>query len=571
MNFRRLPAFLLLGTMACGSYSNTESVQPASNMAARTTGPLTEEDLRTRMYDFADDSMMGRLLGTWGNYKATAYLAAELEKMGVEPAGTDGYFQNIPIFTRSIAEGSSLSLGDRKFGLGDDWVPLPPLAQLGGLPIGESGNLDGVPVIYGGEMGDPSTMISAEQAAGKLVIVAPQRDPNGNPVFGITPDPFTSWPNAVGIALANKDAMPGGFINFFLQPSSFIADERPAPAEGFLTMFVGLEMAEAILGGSFEDLEIGTAGSPLTGTFGFEVGEPEAPVRNVVGIIRGSDPVLRDEYVAIGAHSDHIGFNSNPADHDSLRARLAVMRPLGADSPDTEPDAEQSETIAAVIDSLRAQRPQMRPDSISNGADDDGSGSVTLLEIAEALATAPSPPKRSVLVVFHNGEEAGLYGSQYFTDNPTVERSSIVTALNMDMIGRGESYDLPDAGQGYVQLIGSRRLSTELGDLVEEVNAVGNWGFEFDYQYDADGHPSNFYCRSDHANYARFGIPIVFFSTGSHRDYHQVTDEAQYIEYDKMARLGRFIMDVLVEVADLDHRVLVDGNVPSDPNAPCQQ
>ena len=121
-----------------------------------------------------------------------------------------------------------------------------------------------------------------------------------------------------------------------------------------------------------------------------------------------------------------------------------------------------------------------------------------------------------------------------------------------------------------MQLIGSRRLSTELGDLVETVNKTQPQPFTIDYQYDANGHPENYYCRSDHYEYARYGIPIVFFSTGGHQDYHQITDEPQYIDYDHMARMGRWVSDVAVAVGNLDHRVVVDKPKP-DPNAPCRQ
>jgi hypothetical protein len=102
------------------------------------------------------------------------------------------------------------------------------------------------------------------------------------------------------------------------------------------------------------------------------------------------------------------------------------------------------------------------------------------------------------------------------------------------------------------------------------MNTEGKYGFDFDYQYDADGHPSNYYCRSDHYMYARFGIPIAFFTTGSHLDYHQLTDEPQYIDYDKMARVTRLIADVAVAVADLDHRIVVDKPKP-DPEVGCKQ
>ena len=134
-------------------------------------------------------------------------------------------------------------------------------------------------------------------------------------------------------------------------------------------------------------------------------------------------------------------------------------------------------------------------------------GSVALLEIAESVAKAGPKPRRSLLFIWHTGEEEGLFGSRYFTDNPTVPRDSIVAEINVDMIGRGDSGDIEGGGPGYIQVIGSRRLSTELGDLVEKVNTDSGFGLKFDYQFDAPGHPQQYYCRSDHYMYARFGIP----------------------------------------------------------------
>lgn len=205
-----------------------------------------------------------------------------------------------------------------------------------------------------------------------------------------------------------------------------------------------------------------------------------------------------------------------------------------------------------------------------NGADDDGSGSMGLLEIAESVARGASRPRRSLLFVWHSGEESGLQGSRWFTDHPTVPRDSIVAQVNIDMIARGGPADVPNGGPGYLEVLGSRRLSTELGDLVERVNTDGRYGFKFNYAYDANGHPDQYYCRSDHAMYARYGIPIVFFSTGSHRDYHQVSDEPQFLDYDKFARVVTYVAALAGRVADLDHRVVVDKPRP-DPKAPCQQ
>jgi Zn-dependent M28 family amino/carboxypeptidase len=178
------------------------------------------------------------------------------------------------------------------------------------------------------------------------------------------------------------------------------------------------------------------------------------------------------------------------------------------------------------------------------------------------------------------GEEEGMLGSRYFTDHPTVPRDSIVAQLNVDMIGRGASSDITGSGkdgsllhgrdEGYLQLIGSRRLSTELGDLVEDVNTKTKAGFQFDYGLDSDGHPQNIYCRSDHYMYARYGIPIVFFTTGGHRDYHQVTDEPEYLQFDQYRRATQLIHDVAARVADLDHRPVVDKPKP-DPKGACVQ
>lgn len=194
---------------------------------------------------------------------------------------------------------------------------------------------------------------------------------------------------------------------------------------------------------------------------------------------------------------------------------------------------------------------------------------MALLEIAERLVAGPQP-KRSVVFVWHTGEESGLQGSRWFTDHPTVPRDSIVSQINMDMIARGGPADEPKGGPGYLQVIGSRRLSTELGDLIEAVNREGKHRLDFDYTYDTDGHPDNFYCRGDHYNYARYGIPIAFFSTGGHRDYHQVTDEPEYLDYPKFTGVTSFVADVTERVANLDHRLKVDKPKP-DPQAPCKQ
>jgi hypothetical protein len=428
--------------------------------------------------------------------------------------------------------------------------------------------VDGAPVVYGGVWGDEANpMISREAAAGKLVVLKAAPDSTGTPTGlvnrAVTTERFSS---AAGIAVATMDAIPASDRASLLAAGAQTAEDSETEAPSF--MYVTTRGAEALLGSAASTPPPGTAGRTVHGIMRFVDSVSPSPARNVVALLRGSDPALRGQVVAVGAHNDHDGFAAEPVDHDSLRAFNRLMRPEGANSSAGQPTAEQAKQIAAILDSLRRQRPP-RTDSVFNGADDDGSGTVGVLEIAEWLATG-TRPKRSVLFVWHTAEELGLLGSEWFTRHPTVPRDSIVAQLNIDMIGRGAAGDIAKGGPSYVQMIGSRRLSTELGSLVEAVNRGGKYGFEFDYSFDADGHPDNYYCRSDHYMYARFGIPIAFFSTGSHLDYHQVTDEPQYIDYTKLERVTKLVADATLKLANLDHRIVVDKPKP-DPSAPCKQ
>ena len=186
------------------------------------------------------------------------------------------------------------------------------------------------------------------------------------------------------------------------------------------------------------------------------------------------------------------------------------------------------------------------------------------------LSQPATRPARSTLFVWHAAEEMGLVGSRWFVEHTTVPRDSIVAYLNVDMAGRGGVNDIEGGGPRYVQLIGTRRISTELGDWVEEVNRELGSRFDFDYSYDANGHPERLYCRSDQASYARYNIPVADFGTGLHADYHQLTDEPQYIDYQKLEGVARLMGGVLARVGNAPARPRIDHPV-MDPNAPCVQ
>jgi len=293
----------------------------------------------------------------------------------------------------------------------------------------------------------------------------------------------------------------------------------------------------------------------------------EYPARNVIAILRGSDPELRDEYVLVGAHNDHVGMvNGDPFDHDALRAYNRVMRPQGANDRPSQPTPEQQARIDSLVAHARSIRPP-RADSVMNGADDDASGTAVLLEIAERFATEP-PPARSILFISHTAEEGGLIGSRYFTDHPTVPLDRIVAAHNMDMVGKGRVTDVKFGGHAQVQMLGARRLSAEFGDVIDSLNAVRDETMAIDYSWDRTN-ALNRFCRSDQVNYFRHTIPVTYFSTGYSADYHQATDEPQYLDYEHSARVGRFVHDIMRTIANRPTRLRVLPPEERDLSASC--
>ena len=226
---------------------------------------------------------------------------------------------------------------------------------------------------------------------------------------------------------------------------------------------------------------------------------------NVVAFIEGSEK--RDEIVVISAHLDHVG---------------------------------------------------LRNGKIYNGADDDGSGTVAILEIAEAFQQAVKDgfkPKRSILFLHVTGEEKGLLGSKYYVENPIFPIANTVVNLNIDMIGRID--DRHKDNPNFVYLIGADKLSTELHNLSEAMNAKYT-NISLDYKYNDESDPNRFYYRSDHYNFAKYNVPIIFYFNGTHEDYHQPTDTADKINYDLLQNRTRLIFHTAWEIANRENRLVVD-------------
>lgn len=546
--------------------------RPRTHKPAPTTGAITAADLRTRLYIFADDSMQGRNIGTAGNAKGVEYVAREAARLGLKPMGDNGsFFQTVDVVLRTPDSANSFAAGSVSLTQWSDYI----LRDTG--PSARS--IVGARVVYGGVVSDTITYMDSAAAAGKFVLV----DVPGpvTSLRGLNTRPVTQrYAGAAGIGFVYLDALPPAVLPNFKRPSQMVRSDTPEPAAPTIVI-LSHSAASSLLGVAINGAKTGFAGLTISAAPRIVESPLPVPARNVVAMLPGSDPKLRTEFVAIGGHNDHLGFNTRPVAHDSIYVLNHLFRKQGADDRAPVLTDQQNAQINALLAQIRRGNngSSARLDSIYNGADDDGSGSMGVLEIAEYFAAKKVKPKRSLLFVWHVGEEEGLYGSEWITDHPPVPRDSIVTQLNIDMIGRGDSSDITGEMIGgarthgsadYLQLIGSRRLSTELGDLVESVDKSEKRPLAIDYSNDANGHPQRIYCRSDHYSYARYGIPITFFTTGGHADYHQVTDEPQYIDYDHYARVTQFVADIADKVANLNHAPVVDKAKP-DPRGRCVQ
>jgi hypothetical protein len=410
-------------------------------------------------------------------------------------------------------------------------------------------------------------MLTPAMVAGKAVVFAAptmvERQFRGRTVMVQAPGDYTAAQRAGAAAILILDDP---------QPAVFHANRAslmPTVEGNTVAALVAPAAAQRIFGQPADQLAVGATGKTVSGRWEYLLDSLPYPSRNVIGILPGSDPKLKGEYVVLGAHNDHVGMvRGTPWEHDSLRAFNTVMRPQGANDrvQMDQVTPEQWARINGLIAEARKVRPP-RIDSVMNGADDDGSGTAVLLEIAERMAHGERPA-RSILFNSHVGEEKGLLGSSWFVDHPTIPLDSVSAALNMDMLGKGRVTDVKFGGPNSVQMLGSRRLSAEYGDLIDSLNAVRSEAMAIDYSWDRTN-ALNRFCRSDQVNYIRKGIPTTYFSLGYARDYHQATDEPQYIDYDHGAKLGRFIHDIALTIANRPAKLAILPEDQQDKSAKC--
>jgi Zn-dependent M28 family amino/carboxypeptidase len=416
---------------------------------------------------------------------------------------------------------------------------------------------DSVPDMFGAAA---AARVEAERAAGRL-----PGAPRGQ-LPTVVRDGRAQAAGAAAVLVVAPGALAPSVVAASLAPRLGMQPAAPSASAGPAGAVLSRDAAARLFDRPLESLAVGTAGAPVSGAWTWRWRASEAPARNVIAVLPGADPARAGEYVLVGAHNDHVGVAPAAVDHDSLRAVNVVTRRQGANDPVCRPTAEQQRRIDSLIAHARSIRAPRR-DSIMNGADDDGSGTVVMLEIAEkfARATGADRPARSIVFISHQGEEAGLLGSRWFVDHPTIPLDRIVAAHNMDMVGRGRASEVKFGGPNSLQILGARRLSREFGDVIDSVNAVRREPMALDKTWEVRANPLNRFCRSDQVSYVLKNVPVTYFSLGYAQDYHQATDEPQYVDYEHSARVGRFIHDVMHAIAQRPDRLAIAGPDPDFP------
>ena len=570
---RFIVPLLLSAAVALGAQTAT---QPTATMGG--VASIQPEPMKEWLGYIASDDLQGRQVFTEGLGLAAAYIADHLKEWRVKPGGDNGsYFQTVKVLgvdsdsharvtvevngqARTFTDGDGVTfaknMGGKHTVTGGDLEFAGYGLQLPDAGIDDYAHLDprGKIVIWLGPNGPESARAGSRRILaarsrlaiekGAVAVFAPASGSTFSRGAG------RSSSSAQGAARGERNRGQGGRAGQAQTPDFTTVQryEDPVPPaitaddDFFEFLFSGSPTPYATL------KEAAAKGEPLPS---FPLRNTKVTInvdadyevvntrltRNVVGIVEGSDPRLKDTYVLFGAHYDHVGYSQAPP------ARGAA----GAGS--TAPGGCTGQT-----------RETPRPDDvINNGADDDGSGTVALMAIARAFALGQEP-KRSVMFVWHSGEEAGLYGSRYLVDHPIVPLDKIAAQLNIDMIGRNRCDDPAEGNTVY--LVGSDRISTELHNISEETNAALPRPLKLDYELNDPADPESIYTRSDHYSYASKGIPIIFYTTGLHKDYHYLTDEIGKIEFPKLAHITRLVYETGLNVANLDHFPVRDNKGP---------
>jgi hypothetical protein len=482
--------------------------------------------LKKHLEILASDAYEGRETGKPGQKKAAQYLADYYTSLGIEPCNNGSYFQSYPlkketyIKSKALVGGNTYNFADDFYCWGGEWTELDASEMVFvGFGIRDVKYTDykaedikgKVMLCFSGEPRDKE---------GKSLITGSEASSDWGDDYGLKYE--TAIANgAKGVVVIQQDYQSIiQRIRYWLENAGARLD-YPAKQEEIETevplLFISPKLANEVLASTgktneawfkkitkkkkFKSMKVKTDLK-----FSLTKDAETFTAENVLCYIEGTDPVLKNELIIISAHYDHIGIVKG---------------------------------------------------EINNGADDDGSGTVSTLEIAQAFMEAKKQghgSRRSILILNVSGEEKGLLGSEWYSEYPIFPRESTVVNLNIDMVGRKDDAH-PDPN--YVYLIGSDKLSTDLHKISEKANETYT-NLTLDYTYNDPEDPNRFYYRSDHYNFARFNIPVIFYFSGVHEDYHKPGDDVEKILFDKMQTIARLVFYTAWDVANRDERLKVD-------------
>jgi hypothetical protein len=480
-------------------------VSPLSGVAqqagvAEAVRTITDDDFAWRVGVIAHDSMQGRDTPSQGLDATAEWIASEFSRMGLRGGADDGAFiQRYPLNSVVVDRfESSVTAGSVRLAFGTDVLPLRSETSEGEV-VAEL-------VLMSGSTGMERL---GDDVRGKHVVLvrAPEDTELDRALFQLVLNIRSAGAASVTVTNSEGDDDWVARVEGALEPAVRKGWGEGSGRAGFQPMLQirtsalarlvagrGVDLRE-LQGRSGSSVRIDDLGG-MRMTLRQRISIEEIAAPNVVGILDGSDPDLSEEYVVFSGHMDHVGMGT----------------------------------------------PDENGDSIFNGADDDASGTVAVVEIAEAMTSLPAPPRRSMLFLLVSGEEKGLWGSEWFAENPSVPVDQLVADLNTDMVGRNWADTIVAIGKEHSDL--GATLDRVNGDHPElRMTAIDDiWPEE------------RFYFRSDHYNFARKGVPILFFFNGTHDDYHGRDDEPERIDVEKAARIAKLVFYLGVEIGNATER-----------------
>ncbi|MDN5286231.1 MAG: family peptidase [Mucilaginibacter sp.] len=489
---------------------------------------ISADDAKKHLSILASDAFEGRETGKPGAEKAANYIAVEFKKLGLQAPVNGSYFFDVPLTVNALKV-TAFTVNGKPFGYGQDFY------LTGTYPDNSINVNDVVFVGYGTE-----NEVGTTDLTGKILLWINEDKPEDgakpNTSYRLTAKrtatiKFLQSKNPAAILAANA-GIAGALARFgksVASPRLTIKDAAKAASTNAPLFNITAALADELVkpaGKTYDEIKTASAAAVTpalsiksTVAINYNTSHSDVKAVDVLGYLPGTD--LKDEVLIISAHYDHIGLNPDPS----------------------------------------------AKDKVNNGADDDGSGTTGVLEIARAFSQAKKDghgPRRSILFLGNVGEEKGLLGSEYYSEHPVFPLANTITDLNIDMIGRvGEEYIGKPDSANYVYAIGSSMLSKELHDIGEQANNTYT-KLNLDYKYDDPNDPNRFYYRSDHYNFAKHGVPIIFYFNGVHADYHAPGDEVSKINFPLLVKRAQLVFYTGWELANRDKRPFVDGKISQE-------